>query len=65
MADKRNDDGHTFEEWMRLVDNEVVSISGLSVHDLADQPFWDMWNDGCPPSEAAHETLEEEGFPFE
>lgn len=54
----------TFNQWMRAVDMEVESVAGVSVHDLADQPFYDWYDSGMTPEEAARETLIEEGFPF-
>ena len=54
----------TFAQWMRAVDEAVQATAGLSVHDLADQPFRDWYEDGLTPQEAAEETLIDEGFPF-
>jgi len=54
----------TFRQWMQAVDRQVQAIAFLSVHDLADQPFHDWYNDGVEPEEAAQMTLEDEGFPF-
>lgn len=54
----------TFRQWMQEVDREVQAIAFLSVHDLADQPFRDWYDDGVEPLEAAEMTLEDEGFPF-
>lgn len=54
----------TFAQWMRAVDEAVYATAGVSVHDLADQPFRDWYEDGLTPQEAAEETLIDEGFPF-
>lgn len=54
----------TFKQWMAQVNREVSRIAGLSVYDLADQPFRDWYEDGLTPAEAAEETLMDEGFPF-
>ena len=53
-----------FKAWFETVDVEVSKISGVSVHDLADMNFWDMWNDGVSATEAAEAALENEEFPF-
>lgn len=50
---------------MLQVNREVSRIAGLSVYDLADQPFREWYDDGIDPDEAAEMTLEDEGFPFE
>lgn len=55
----------TFEQWMQKVDSKVGAMTGLSVHDLADQPFRDWFDDGMSPREAALETLENDGYPME
>jgi len=54
----------TFEQWMKRVNYEVFRLALVSVHDLADQPFYDWYESGMTPLEAAEETLIEEGFPF-
>ena len=51
-----------FDSWMNTVDREIQNRAGLSVHDLADQPFRDWYDDGMWPEDAAEETLEAEGF---
>lgn len=47
----------TFEEWMRLVDEFVRRISGLSVHDLPDCCFADWYEDGVSAKVAARRAL--------
>lgn len=64
MPDKTNADGYTFSHWLARVDVRLEGVCGLGTGDLADQPYWDQWNDGVTPKEAAHRTLEDEGFPF-
>lgn len=54
----------TFREWMESVDRETQAIGGVSVHDLADQPFRDWYDDEMGEVEAAETALENEGFPF-
>jgi len=55
----------TFEKWMEAVDQQVYTLSGVSVHDLADWPFRDAFDSGAFPEEVAVEILEAEGFPFD
>ena len=55
----------TFESWMRAVDAAVQALSYLSVYDLADQTFYDWYESGYTPKEAARETLENEGYPMD
>lgn len=54
-----------FPIWMRRVDGEVRRMTGglVGVNDLADQTFYDWYEDEFTPSEAAMMTLENEGFP--
>ena len=54
-----------YENWMRLVDEEVWSIAGCSVYDLPDFCSRDMFESGVSAEEAAREVLEEAGFPAE
>jgi hypothetical protein len=51
-----------FDQWMTEVDAEVLGTAGVSVHDLADQPFRAWWDDGLSPTEAAELSLESEGW---
>lgn len=55
----------SFDQWLQAVDLAVSAIAGVSVHDLADQPFRDWYDDEMSPQEAARTMLEEEGFPFD
>ena len=52
-----NMDGYTLEEWMRLVDQRVMNRIMVSVHDLADAPFWDYWSSGYSPEDAAEDVM--------
>lgn len=61
----RNQYGFTFDAWMGRVDRAVMTRAGVSVFDLADQPYWDLWRDGVDPRDAAAAALEDEGFPFD
>lgn len=47
----------TFEQWMSEVDQAVISKTGLSVHDLADCPFMDWWEDGKTAKGAASRAI--------
>jgi hypothetical protein len=51
-----------FETWMDKVDAVVVRTVGLSIHDLADQPFYDWFVDGITPAQAARMALADEGW---
>jgi hypothetical protein len=52
-----------FDTWMVRVDRAVAyATCGMSVHDLADAPFSDWWEDGITPTQAARMILAEEGF---
>jgi hypothetical protein len=50
----------TFEEWMRAVDQAVQMKVGLSVHDLADAPFRDWYDDGVSTTTAARRAIRSE-----
>ena len=64
MDDELNDDGYTFQEWMRKADTVVSGHCGLSCDDLGDGPSWSSWHAGMSPKEYAEELLREEDFPF-
>ena len=51
-----------FQLWMEAVDDAVLQIPGVSVHDLPDRPFRDMFEDGASPREAAQDALEYAGW---
>jgi hypothetical protein len=46
--------GLTFEEWLSRVDSAVDSLCGMSADDLDDWHYWDSWNAGESPRNAAH-----------
>jgi hypothetical protein len=54
-----------FNAWLAKVDVEIGKICGLSHTDLPDQTWRDWFDSEMTPAEAARETLENEGFPFE
>ena len=49
-------------EWMKDVDDEVQSIAGVSVYDLADFPSRDWYDSGVAPEEAAEDVLADNGW---
>lgn len=55
----------TFEKWLSEVNAVIEKLCGLGYEDIADKPWWDWWEDGVSPREAAEEALAEEGFPVE
>ena len=56
----------TFDQWMAAVDVHVGATAfGLSVHDLPDIAFRDLYDAGETPAEAAHAALEAADFPFD
>ena len=52
----------SFESWMDKVDAAVEAIAGLSVYDLADIAFRDLYEDGVSARSVARMALAEEGF---
>lgn len=58
-------DQYKFELWMDELDMLVESRIGLSIHDLADQPFRDWFDSEITVSEAFEEICEREGMDFE
>jgi hypothetical protein len=52
----------SFVEWMKKVNRVVVSVAGLSVRDLPDQPFREWFDEGMDAHEAAELTLEDSGY---
>lgn len=51
-----------FDQWMAELDRRCAARTGLSIRDLADQPFADWYEDGITPAQALRLTLESEGF---
>lgn len=51
-----------FEVWLKEVDHEVWAEAGVSRCDIADKPWYDWFESGMDPDEAARQALEEEGF---
>jgi hypothetical protein len=51
-----------FKVWMKEVDNEVIALCGVSVHELPDVAFRDNFDDDVSPEEMAEIALEEAGW---
>ncbi len=49
----------SFEAWMAKINRIVMNEAGVSIHDLPDMCFRDMFDDGCTPKEVAAEALAE------
>ena len=60
MARITNDD--IFEAWMRTLDRACISRLGVSIHDLADEPFRAWFDDEMSVDDALDEILEAEGI---
>ena len=54
--------GKSYNGWLTEVDRDVYCIAGCSVHDLADVPLREWFDDSTPPKEAAVTALEYDGF---
>ena len=55
----------TFRQWMIAVDRQVIAIAALSVSELTDAPFRDMYDDGDSPLTAAIAVLTDNDFPVD
>lgn len=53
MSTDINEDGLTFEAWLREVDRQLLDRCGFTSEGLADFPAWDNWRDGLSPVEGA------------
>ena len=51
-----------FETWLAAVDAECVKLAGLGRDDIPDWCYWDSWESGETPNEAAVQALEEAGW---
>ena len=50
-----------FDDWMSAVDNYLSeSLCGLTSDDLPDACYYDMWEDGMTPKEAANSVIADE-----
>ena len=50
-------DHGTFDDWFAAVNRAVQAGIGLDVLDLPDQPFYDWYEDGITPKQAAILTV--------
>jgi hypothetical protein len=57
MSDKKQ----SYSLWMAALDSLFQNDYGVSVHDVADQPFRDMFDDGYSVEEAAECIAQDEG----
>ncbi len=56
-------EGHLgFHGFMRVVNARIGRRALVGVMDLPDRNWWDLYDDGADPIEAADEALAEEGF---
>ena len=55
----------TFAQWKIEVNAHVMARAGLFADDLPDMPYYDWFEDGCSPQEAAEMVLEDSGFPMD
>lgn len=46
-----------FTLWLRLVNRRVAGTIGLGIDDIEDMPYFDMYDDGLSPADAAQEVL--------
>jgi hypothetical protein len=52
----------TFESWMEKVNTAFIKATGLSVYDVEDQGYWDMWDGGYSVKDAVNEVMDEVGY---
>lgn len=53
----QGDTALAFTKWMNAVDQHILSVTGMSVFDLPDQPFADAFMDEVDPLDFAAEIL--------
>ncbi len=51
-----------FDSWMAAVDRHLMQRVGMTHDDMGDQCFYDWFDDGITPLQAARLVLENEGF---
>jgi hypothetical protein len=51
-----------FDTWMKRVDSALVRKCGLTSDDLSDCCYYDWYEDGVSPINAANMVLETNGF---
>lgn len=60
-----NRDGWRFKDWLEEVNIVLLEVGGVTINDIADRLWYDMWEASEPPEAAVYEALVEEGFPIE
>jgi len=48
----------SFDDWMEQVDAQLVEMIGLTSRELPDTYYYDMYDDGASPKEAAEQARE-------
>lgn len=54
-----------FSKWMKQVDELCEANTGVSVYDLEDQPYRDLYDSGLTPAETWQEISDELGLDFD
>jgi len=53
-----------FEAWIRKTDQHILAVTeAFDSGDLPDIAYWDLWESGVSPKEAAIYALENAGYP--
>lgn len=52
-----NRDRTKFEQWMAKMDHSLVKRCGLGHMDLPDCQYWDWFEEGVSPSQAARDAI--------
>ncbi len=60
--DPRESDGLTFDQWIKLVDKEVVKRVYIGYLDIPDVDYRSLFDSGESPSDAAEYALDESGM---
>jgi hypothetical protein len=48
-----------FDNWIAAVDTYVTGSLGIGIHDIADRPYYDWFEDELTPREAADIVIED------
>ena len=54
-----------FKEWLKQVDAQMMDIAGCTSRDISDWWYYDAYDEGMHPRDAAKEALLKDGFPEE
>jgi hypothetical protein len=52
----------SFDDWLRYVDMHMVRAVGLNHRDIADWTWYDAYEAGVSPVDAAREAIEADGL---